>query len=183
MADLDVLAQRLADAVALLAGRARVLAGGVLLVVLVAAAACVGFALAGLDGTARTVMAGAGVIVGVIGVGAAFIARWRVGLAGKGAHGLIGEVRSLLDAETGARRQVIDVVEANERDGGQSSVVVLSRQFFNLREGIGDRMGDFTNLAAAITAVTSFPGLIAMATLAAFCLGGLGFLLLLIWIV
>jgi hypothetical protein len=182
MADLDVLARRLTDAVTLLAGRARVLAGGVLVIVLVATVACVGLAIAGLDGTAQTVMAVAGIVLGLGAAAAAWLARWRIGVARRGAHELIGEVRILLDRDAGAQRQVIDVVEASDRDGGEGSVIVLSRQFFQLREGLGDRVDDFANLTAAITAVTSFPGLIALALVATCCLGGIGFLFFLIWI-
>ncbi len=148
---------------------------------LLAAAATAGasflLGLAALSGGIRSVWIVLGLTFGAISVGSAFIARWRVGAVRRHVPELVSEVRSLIDQGGGAARTVIDTVEAGEanQDG---SVLTVSRQMFDFKGAIGDRVNDFTKLTAAVAAVTSFPALILSAIGITFVFGFLGLIFL-----
>lgn len=160
--DLDRMARRAVDAVMSLVRRAIALAFGVLALVVVV---CVGGFLLGLaalsDGieTVWTVLGGA---FAVVAIGSVMIAMFRLWVVKAAADILVTEVRKLLGSDDVTQRTVIETIEST--DGRDSDgVVVLSRQFFSMRDVIGSRAGQFATLTSALTAVTSFPALIALA--------------------
>lgn len=178
--DLDRLAQRAVDTVLLLVRRASSLATGVLIVSVVC---CIGgflLGIAALDGGARSVWVALGGAFAFIGVGAVSVALLRLRSVKRGAANLVAEVRSLIGGDRRSERTVIDTVESVDASGGAAGngVVAVSRQFFSLKNELGGRIGQFRQLGLALTAVTSFPGLIALATLITFVFAGLSVIFL-----
>ena len=112
-----------------------------------------------LDGGIRSVWVVLGLAFGGLAIGSAFLARWRLASIARHASELVAEVRSLLEYGHPATRTVIDAVELDERQGG-GPVLVVSREFFSLRDAVGVRVREFRKLTAAVTALTSFPGLV-----------------------
>ncbi|MGH9135320.1 MAG: hypothetical protein ACRDZZ_15380 [Ilumatobacteraceae bacterium] len=159
MTDLDELARRAVDGVTRLASRAMRFAGFVFVVAALVGTVSFLLGLAALDGGIRTVWIVLGLFFGGIAVGGSFLARWRLGSVRRHANALVAEVRSLLETGHAGTRTVIETFEADERRGGDS-VLVVSRDFFSLRDAVGNRVADFRKLTSAVTAVTSFPGLV-----------------------
>jgi hypothetical protein len=159
MADIDDLARRAVGGVTRLAARAARFARKVFIAAVLVATASFLLGLAALDGGIRTVWIVLGLAFGAFAIGAALLARWRLASIARHAGELITEVKSLLESGHPATRTVIDTVEADERQSG-GSVLVVSREFSSLREAVGDRVAQFRNITSAVTAVTTFPGLI-----------------------
>ena len=65
----------------------------------------------------------------------------------------------MLDSGHPATRTMVDTIEADERQGGGAALVV-SREFYSLRDAIDNRAYEYPQLMTAMTALTSFPGLI-----------------------
>jgi hypothetical protein len=175
--DLDRLAQRAVDAVLRLVRRGIALAGGVLII---AAFCCiVGFllGLAALSGGIRSVWVVLGGFFLVVGVGSVIVAIWRLRSVRKGAHALVGEVRTLIAGDRQTERVVIETIESSE-ESKDDGVVVLSRQFFDMQNSIGDRQDQFKEISSALRAITTFPALIALTTVVSFVFAGLGLLFL-----
>jgi len=181
MTDLDALAGRAVTIVSGLVRKGAAVATGVLLFAACAAALCIIIASTGLAGSARSVGLVIAIAVAVVGVGAAFLARWRLKRVGAHSHELVGEVRTLIDRDDAARRTVIETVETQGPTGTQS-VVVWSRQFDTLRQD-SQAFGEFPNLDAALVAVTSFPLLVALSLLCAVVLGGLSLIYAIAWLI
>ena len=170
--DLDRLARRAVESVMHLVRRANALAGGVLMFAVVASVGGFLLGLAALSGGIRTVWIALGGFFMVVAIGAVAIAMLRLRSVRKSADTLVTEVRELIGGDRANQRVVIDTVESthgNQDDG----VVQLSREFFSIRGAIGNRVGQFRELASAVTAVTTFPGLVALATLVSFVFLGL----------
>jgi hypothetical protein len=159
MAELDDLARRAVDGVTRLAARAARFAGSVFVVATLVGTVSFLLGMAALDGGIETVWTVLGLLFGAIAVGGSFLARWRLMSVRRHAGELVAEVRTLLESGNTATRTVIDTVEADEQHRG-GSVLVVSRDFFSLRAAVGDRTNDFRQLMSAVTAVTSFPGLV-----------------------
>jgi hypothetical protein len=159
MADIDELARRAVDGLTRLASRAIRLALWVF--VIAAVIATVSFLLGreALDGGIETVWTVLGVVFGAIAIGGALLASWRLATVRRSARELVGEVRTLLDSGQAAQRTVIETVEAGDEQRG-GSVLVISREMHGWREMLGRGVGEFRKLPSAITAVTSFPGLL-----------------------
>ena len=174
-AGIDELARRAVDSVLHLVRRAMALAGGVLAFVLVAVVGGFLLGLAALDGGVRTIWIVVGGFLGLLAIGSLLTAVLRLRAVRRSAGELVGEVRSLMSGDRSTRRTVHDTVSSAEgkSDGG---IVDLSREFFTIRGAIGDRVGQFRGLTTAMTAVTTFPGLMALAAVIAFGFAGLGVL-------
>ena len=174
-AGIDELARRAVDIVLHLVRRAMALAGGVLAFVLVAVVGGFLLGLAALDGGVRTIWIVVGGFLGLLAIGSLLTAVLRLRAVRRSAGELVGEVRSLMSGDRSTRRTVHDTVSSAEgkSDGG---IVDLSREFFTIRGAIGDRVGQFRGLTTAMTAVTTFPGLMALAAVIAFGFAGLGVL-------
>jgi hypothetical protein len=159
MAELDDLARRAVEGVTRLAARATRFAGFVFVAAALVGTASFLLGLAALDGGIRTVWIVLSLVFGGISVGGSFVARWRLASVARHASELVAEVRSLLESGQAATRTVIDTMDADERQQG-GSLLVESREFFSLRDAVGDRVNEFRQLASAVTAVTSFPALV-----------------------
>ena len=175
--DLDELAQRAVDTVLSLVRRGIALAGGVLII---AAFCCIaGFllGLAALSGGIRSVWIVLGGFFLIVGIGSVIVAIWRLRSVRRGAHALVGEVRKLIAGDRQTERVVIETIETSEQ-AKNDGVVVLSRGFFGMQDTIGDRQDQFQEISKALRAITTFPALIALATVVSFVFAGLGLLFL-----
>ena len=65
----------------------------------------------------------------------------------------------MLDSGHPATRTMVDTIEADERQGGGGALVV-SRELYSLRDAIDNRAFEYPQLMTAMTALTSFPGLL-----------------------
>jgi hypothetical protein len=175
--DLDVLAQRAVDAVMNLVRRGTALAGGVLILALIFGVGGFLLGLAALDGGIRTVWIVLGGFFAILAVGAVSTAILRLRSVKRGADTLVREVRTLIGGDKQSERTVIETVESTDgADGG--GVVAISKEFFTLKNSVGDRVGQFKSLGLALTAITSFPGLVALATVITFVFAGLSVIFL-----
>jgi hypothetical protein len=157
------LAQRAVDMFLTLVRRGTALAAGTLAVV---STICIGSFLLGLaalsdDNVTAWIVIG-GIFV-VIGVGAVALAIFRLWLVKRSATELVVEVQQLLVGDRQTERVVIDTIEASEKVQDQSAVV-MSRQFFTLRDSIDGRGAQFIALAYALRAMTTFPFLMLVST-------------------
>lgn len=170
--DLDRLARRAVDTVLHLVRRANALAGGVLIFVTLFGIGGFLLGLAALSGGIRTVWIVVGGFFAVVAIGSVLVAMLRLRTVRTGADNLVIEVRALVGGDHDSKRTVTDTVHSAEGKS-DDGIVDLSREFFSMRGAIGDRVGQFRALASAMTAVTSFPGLMAIATLVGFVFAGL----------
>ena len=157
------LAQRAVDMFLTLVRRGTALAVGTLAVV---SFICVGsfvLGLAALSADNRNAWIAIGGIFVVVGVGAVALAIFRLWLVKRSATELVVEVQQLLVGDRKTERVVIDTIEASEKVQDQSAVV-MSRQFFTLRDSIDGRGTQFIALAYALRAMTTFPFLMLVAT-------------------
>jgi hypothetical protein len=159
MAELQDLASRAIDGITRLAARATTFAGWVFTVALVVGTASFLLGLVALEGGIRSVWIVLGLAFGAVAVGGALLARWRLASVGRHAGALVTEVLRLLESGHPATRTMVDTVEADEKQGS-GSVLVVSREFYSLRDAINFRANEFRNLMSAMTALTSFPALI-----------------------
>ncbi|CAN5856256.1 hypothetical protein BH18ACT2_BH18ACT2_21790 [soil metagenome] len=184
MADLDDLAQRAIDVITTLARRGGALAGGVAVIVAVVAVSADATGLAALDGGARTTWMVVGGVAVLVAVGAPLLARRRLGTVRNQATALVGEVRTLLSRNAEAHQVGVDTVEATQPTPGRPGPPALTgqaQQFHRLRT-IAVQANDLRQLPMAMSAVTTFPGLLALGIVLMIGFGLLGFVFLLIWI-
>jgi len=177
LGDLDQIAERAVNAVLTLVRRGMALAGGVLILAVVFSIGGFLLGVAALDGRIETVWIVLGAGFGLVAIGSVVIAMLRLRSVKSVTGSLVTEVRSLIGGDTQTKRTVIETVEstdASENDG----VVAISKQFFSLKDVVGDRVGQFKSLALALSAITSFPGLVALATVITFAFAGLSVLFL-----
>lgn len=175
--DIDQLAQRAVDAVLRLVGRAIALARGVLIVTLVFAGGGFLLGVAALSGGIETVWIVVGGFFAALAIIAVVTAMLRLRAVRRVAGDLFDDVRSLIGGDEQTQRTVIETVESTDGDDNEG-LVVVSRQFLSMQNAIGGRVDQFRSLATALTAVTSFPGLVALAVVVSFVFAGLGFLFL-----
>ncbi len=179
MAEIDELVRRTVATVTTIAERATAFATKLFVV---AAVVCVGgflLGVAALSGGIETVWIVLGIVFGTIAVGGAFLARWRIGSVRRHMPELADEVRTLLREGRDGTRTVIDsfVVDADvdpdtepapggtDRGRTSGSAIVMSRQMYGFKNVVGSGVEHTARLAAAVTALTSFP-LIALLTIA-----------------
>jgi len=157
------LAQRAVDMFLTLVRRGTALAVGTLAVV---SFICIGsfvLGLAALSADNRNAWIAIGGAFVVVGIGAVALAIFRLWLVKRSATELVVEVQQLLVGDRKTERVVIDTIEASEKVQDQSAVV-MSRQFFTLRDSIDGRGAQFIALAYALRAMTTFPFLMLVAT-------------------
>jgi hypothetical protein len=159
MAELDEIARRAVDSVERLATRAARFAGFVCIAALLICTTSFALGLVALEGGIRTVWIVLGLAFGAMAVGRSFIARRRLVRAKRHPDEIVAEVRSLLGSGHPATRTMVDTVEADERQGAGSALVV-SREFYSLRDAIDNRSYEYRKLMAVMTAMTRFPALI-----------------------
>ncbi len=157
------LAQRAVDMFLTLVRRGTALAVGTLAVVSFICVGSFALGLAALSADNRNAWIAIGGIFVVVGVGAVALAIFRLWLVKRSATELVVEVQQLLVGDRKTERVVIDTIEASEKVQDQSAVV-MSRQFFTLRDSIDGRGAQFIALAYALRAMTTFPFLMLVAT-------------------
>lgn len=175
--DLDRLARRAVDSVMTLVRRGIALAGGVLMLAVVFSVGGFLLGIAALDGGIETVWVVFGGFFVVVAIASVISAILRLRLVRKSSSSLYTEVRMLIGGDQMTQRTVIETVESTETSENDG-VVAVSRQFFSLRDQVGDRTGQFTSLGLALRAITTFPALIALATLITLTFAGLSLLFL-----
>lgn len=185
MAEIDELVQRTVDTVTRISRTAARFATKLLIGVVIV---CVGgflLGMAALSGGIETVWIVLGIAFGAMAIGFAVLARWRVGSVKRHVPELVDEVRSLISDGTDQTRTVIETfaVDADGdgdrdvfEDGG--SAIVLSRQMYGFRGIVGSGLESSARLSAAVTAMTSFPGLVLVAILISLAFAFLGFFFL-----
>ncbi|MGK0275265.1 MAG: hypothetical protein ACI9N0_001647 [Ilumatobacter sp.] len=175
--DLDALARRAVDSVMTLVRRGLALAGGVMLMAVIFSVGGFLLGLAALDGGIEKVWIVLGGTFAILAVGNVGLAILRLRSVKKDAGTLITEVRSLIGGDRETERTVIETVEST--DGRESDgVVAISREFFVLKGAVGNRIGQFKSLGLALTAITSFPALIAVTTAITLVFAGLSVIFL-----
>ncbi len=185
MSEIDELVQRTVDTVTMIAGKAARFSTKILLVVMLV---CVGGFLLGaaaLSGGIQTVWIVLGIVFGSIAIGAAFLARWRVGSIKRHVPELADEVRTMLSEGKESTRTVIETF-ATDADGDgdrdvlddSGSAIVLSRQMYGFKGIVGSGMESSARVTAAVTAITSFPVLVLSAVLISMVFAFLGFIFL-----
>ena len=157
------LAQRAVDMFLTLVRRGTALAVGTLAVVSFICVGSFALGLAALSADNRNAWIAIGGVFVVVGVGAVALAIFRLWLVKRSATELVVEVQQLLVGDRKTERVVIDTIEASEKVQDQSAVV-MSRQFFTLRDSIDGRGAQFIALAYALRAMTTFPFLMVVAT-------------------
>jgi hypothetical protein len=185
MSEIDELVNRTVDGVTRIARAASRFAGRLLLGTLVV---CVGgflLGIAALSGGIRSVWIVLGIVFGSLAIGSAFIARWRVGSVRRHVPELVDEVRTLVSEGGDQTRTVIETFTVDydgdgERDAfeGRNSAIVMSRQMYGFRGVAESGLESSARLSAAITALTSFPGLVLGAILISLVFAFLGFVFL-----
>ena len=185
MSEIDELVQRTVDTVTMIAGRAARFSTKILLLVLLV---CVtGFLLgaAALSDGIQTVWIVLGVVFGSIAIGAAFLARWRVGSVKRHVPELAVEVRSMITNGTDSTRTVIETFAVDADRDGQGdgfddgeSALVMSRQMYGFKGIVGSGTESSARVTATMKAITSFPVLMLVAVLISFVFAFLGFFFL-----
>lgn len=184
MAEIDELVRRTVSTVTMIADKATAFATKLLLGAVVV---CVGgflLGVAALSGGIEKVWIVLGIVFGTIAVGGALTARWRVGSVRRHVPELANEVRTLIAEGRDGTRTVIDtfVVDADgdgERDGlDGGSAITMSRQMYGFKNVVGSGIESSARLTAAVTALTSFPGLVLGAIAITFVFGFLGVIFL-----
>jgi hypothetical protein len=139
---------------------------------------CIGgllLGMAALTDSGRIVWMVVGGFGAILGIGALVLALTRLAIVKRSAMTLVDEFQRLLDGDPHTERMVIDTIEATE-DVEDRSAVVMSRQFFTMRDSIGGRAAQFTSLGYALRAMTSFPFLMLLATAISLGFAGIGFI-------
>jgi hypothetical protein len=173
--DLDALAERAVDSILRMVRRANAFAGGVLIFAIVA---CVGGFLLGyaaLSDGMQTVWVVLGGFFAILAIGCVVVAMWRLRSVRQLSAQLGDDLRSLIGADRNTERTVIETIEVSEASEEESALVV-SRQFYAMQDAAGDRLRNYTSVATALHAVTSFPFLMVSAALISFVFLGLGVL-------
>jgi hypothetical protein len=171
----QTLSQRAVAMFMTLVRRGTQLAVGVLIVVSVICLGGFALGLAALTDQGRVLWLVLGGAFAIVGIGAVVLAITRLWLVKRSALMLVDEFQRLLDGDAGSERVVIDTIEASEGVQDQSAVV-MSRQFFTLRDSLDGRATQFVALGFALRAMTSFPFLMLLATVVT--LGFAGFALI-----
>ena len=159
MSEIDEIVQRTIDTVTLVADKAARFSGRLFIG---AAIICVGsflLGIAALSGGIQTVWIVLGFVFGLIAVGGSFLARWRVGSIKRHVPELAEEVRTLITQGKDSTKTIIDTVVID--DGvSAGNAIVLSKQMYGFKNLAGSSLEASARLTAALSAITSFPGLV-----------------------
>jgi hypothetical protein len=136
-----------------------------------------GFALgyAALSGGIEKVWFLLGGFFAVLAIGAAVLAVVRLLAVRSREEQLIEELRRLIAGDAQTERIVIETVETNDASQDQG-VVVMSREFFTMRETIGPQIVQYPALQESLAAVTSLPFLVFITMVVSFVFAFLGIL-------
>ena len=184
MSETDELVQRAVAGVTAIAGRAARFAGRLLLMAIVV---CGGGFLLGVAALSdsngvQAVWIVLGIVFGAIAIGGSFLAWWRVGAVKRHVPELADEVRTLISEGKDTGRTVVETFDVDtdgrRGDPDAGSAIVLSRQMYGFRNVVGSGLESSARLTAAITALTSFPGLVLAAILISCVFAFFGFVFL-----
>lgn len=185
MSELDQLVQRTVGMVTMIAGKAARFSTKLLLGALIVCGGGFLLGLAALSGGIRQVWIVLGIVFGSIAVGGALLARWRVGSVKRHVPELADEVRTLISEGTGSTRTVIETFAVDADGDGtrdvfedRGSAIVMSRHMYGFKGLVGSGLENSARLTAAVTAITSFPGLVLGTILISMVFGFLGFIFL-----
>jgi hypothetical protein len=166
MAEIERLVERAVAGITKIAGTAARFSTKLLLGTVVI---CVGgflLGVAALGGGVRTVWIILGIFFGALAIGGALVARWRVGSVRRHVPELANEIRSLISEGKESTRTVIETFTVDADHDGHTdgvsggSAIVLSRQMYGFKGMVGSGLESSARLTAAVTALTSFPGLV-----------------------
>lgn len=175
---IDDLAQRAVDSFMTLVRRGTALAGGTLAIVSVICIGSFALGVAALSDGMETVWIVLGGLAAVAAIGSVVVAIWRLLVIRTMSVALVNEVHALIASDARSERVVIETVESS--DGVQDeSAVVMSRQFFSMRDAVGPRTAQFVALGAALRSITTFPLLMLLATVITIGFAGLALIFLL----
>jgi hypothetical protein len=170
MADLDRIATQVSDGLRKTLARVSTLALGVAVVATAIGLATFATGLWIFDGSRLAwIVIGGGLCA--IPIGAALLGWFYVRTTAKAAPSLVGDVRTLLNDSRGAATVLIDY-DTGER------LASTARTFQTLRSSLRDRRSDLPALFVGVRAITSVPGLAAIAMLGTVAVGALGTVLL-----
>lgn len=180
MSEIETIVRRTTETVALIADTVNRFARKLLLGVAVVCLAGFLLGIAVFDGSAQTIWIALAVVFGAIAIGGPLLAIWRVGSVKRHVPELVDEIRSLVSSGKQAGKTVIDVFDVDDPDRPSDgrSALVLTRQVSGLRGAVGSGLEGSARLSAAISALTSFPGLVLAAIGIAFVFGFLGLIFL-----
>jgi hypothetical protein len=172
---IDRLARRAVQSVMTLVRRGVALAGGLLMITVVV---CGGGFLLGYaalsDGILKLwIMLGG--FFAVLAIGASALAVIRLLLVRTRESQLVAELRRLITSDPRSEQVVIETVESNDASQDQG-VVVMSREFFTMRDSIGSRIVEYPATQASLSAVTSLPFLVFITLTVSFVFAGLSLL-------
>jgi hypothetical protein len=160
MKEIEALVERTVGTIARIADRAARFSSALAALV---AAVCVGGLALGVTATSgglRSVWIVLGVVFGGIAIGAAGLARWRVGSIKRHIPDLVNEMRALISNGTTATRDVIETFSVGEEEPNSESVIEMSRGVLRFKTGLGHGLQTSARLTSAVTALTSFPLLV-----------------------
>ncbi|MDJ0770447.1 MAG: hypothetical protein QNJ12_16750 [Ilumatobacter sp.] len=177
MSEIDDLARRAVDGVTTIAAKARRFAGRLLIATVVVCGGGFLLGVAALSNGIQSVWIVLGIVFGAIAIGGSFIAWWRVGSVKRHVPELVEEVRALVDQGQDTGRTVVETFVVGDEQHGESAIV-LSRSMYGFRNAVGGGLESSARLTAAITALTSFPGLVIGAILISLVFAFLGFIFL-----
>jgi membrane protein implicated in regulation of membrane protease activity len=171
----DGIARRAVEMFMSLVRRGTALAVGTLVIV---SLICIGgfmLGLAAITGGARNLWILVGGGFALLGIGAVALAIFRLWLVKRSATVLVDELRRMMTGDERSERMVIETIEATEGVEDQSAVV-MSRQFFTMRDSVAGQATQFVALTYALRAMTSFPVLMLTAVTVTLCYVGLSFI-------
>ncbi len=132
---------------------------------------------AALSNGIRTVWIVLGIVFAAWAIGAAFVARWRLGRIRKHVPAIANEMRALLTDGKGQAQLIIQEFQDDD-DSTAESAIVVSRRLYGLRSVAGHGFEGSARLTDAVTAITTFPGLALVAVGITAVFGFLGFIFL-----
>ena len=182
MAEIDELVRRTVGTVTMITDKATAFATRLFVGAAVVCTAGFLLGVAALSGGIEKVWIVLGIVFGTIAIGGALVARWRVGSVRRHVPELADEVRTLINEGRDGTRTVIDTFVVDGDGGGDGrtggSAIVLSRQMYGFKNAVGSGLESSARLTAAITALTSLPGLVFGAIAISFVFGFLGVIFL-----
>jgi len=172
MTDVELLATRASDGLRTLLGRLASLAFGLVIVSGLIGLAAYASGFLAFDTNAWPVV---GAVICLFPAAAALLAWWRIKRTQRVAPAALNDLRAVIADQQS--RPAMDVLI--DMDSGQR-IVTTSRSMTDLLRQLKARQTDWPALVDTITAVTTVPGLVAIAILGVIGVGALGTVLLLI---
>jgi hypothetical protein len=172
---IDRLARRAVQSVMTLVRRGVALAGGLLMITVVICGGGFLLGYAALSDGIEKLWIMLGGFFAVLAIGAAALAVIRLLLVRTRESQLVAELRRLITSDPRSEQVVIETVESNDASQDQG-VVVMSREFFTMRDSIGSRIVEYPATQASLSAVTSLPFLVFITLTVSFVFAGLSLL-------